>query len=231
MKPLSSVLRGLLTATWFVVMATAGPALAKIDGIAGASSTGSSGQIIKTFNLAATDASIVTNDGNTIYAWGYADAGTGTMQYPGPVLIVNQGDTVTINLTNTLPVPVSLVFPGQQNVQATGGTPGLLTQEVAAGTTAAPSGPVTYSFVANQPGTFFYHSGTQISLQKDMGLIGAMVVRPTGFDAASAANRKAYGQAGTQFDREFLILLSDMDAAMHDAVYAQVRGQRGATRP
>ncbi len=38
------------------------------------------------------------------------------MQYPGPTLIVNQGDTVKIVLNNTLPVPVSIVFPGQQGV-------------------------------------------------------------------------------------------------------------------
>ena len=34
------------------------------------------------------------------------------MQYPGPTLIVNQGDTVKIVLNNTLPVPVSIIFPG-----------------------------------------------------------------------------------------------------------------------
>jgi FtsP/CotA-like multicopper oxidase with cupredoxin domain len=225
MKPLSSALRGLLTGVWLIMLATAGPALAKIDGIPGASSTGTNGETIKTFNLVTKDANIVTNDGNTIYAWGYADATTGTMQYPGPVLIVNQGDTVRVNLSNTLPVPVSIVFPGQQGVIATGGTAGLLTNEVAPSSGAA-TGPVTYSFIATQPGTYLYHSGTQMSLQKEMGLVGGMVVRPTGFNAASPGTRKAYGQTGTQFDREFLILLTDMDSTIHDAVYAQVRSQR-----
>ena len=228
MKPLSSALREFLTGVWLIMLATAGPALAKIDGIPGASSTGTNGEPIKTFNLVAKEANIVTNDGNTIYAWGYADAATGTMQYPGPVLIVNQGDTVRVNLSNTLPLPVSIVFPGQQGVTATGGTAGLLTNEVGP-TTGAVTGPVTYSFIATQPGTYLYHSGTQMSLQKEMGLVGGMVVRPTGFDTATPANRKAYGQTGTQFDREFLILLTDMDAAMHDAVYAQVRSQRLAS--
>ncbi len=227
MKPLSSALRGLITTALIVVLATTtGQALAKIDGIPGASSTGSGGETIKTFNLVAKDASISTNDGNTIYSWGYADGAAGPMQYPGPVLIVNQGDTVRVNLGNTLPIPVSIVFPGQQNVQVSGGTAGLLTQEVSAATVAVPATPVTYTFVATQPGTYLYHSGTQMSLQKEMGLVGALVVRPTGFNAASADSRKAYGQTGTQFDREFLILLTDMDSAIHDAVYTQVRTQR-----
>jgi hypothetical protein len=60
-------------------------------------------------------------------------------------------------------------------------------------------------------------------LQVDMGLVGAIVVRPAGFDASNAAARKAYAQAGTEFDREFLFMLTEMDASMHDEVYRQVR--------
>ena len=43
---------------------------------------------------------------------------------PGPVLCVTQGETVTVNLTNTLPEAISIVFPGQDaQVTATGGAP------------------------------------------------------------------------------------------------------------
>ena len=85
-----------------VVVPDAWPAWAVIDGITGPA-----------FNLTARADYISTADGNSIYNWGYAN-GAGAMQYPGPTLIVNQGDTVTVNLTNTLPVPVSIVFPGQR---------------------------------------------------------------------------------------------------------------------
>ncbi len=61
---------------------------------------------------------------------------------------MNQGQSVTVNLTNTLPVPVSIVFPGQINVNATGGVPGLLTRE------APPGGSVSYTFTASEPGTY-----------------------------------------------------------------------------
>jgi plastocyanin len=214
MKTLSSTLRGWVTAAWVVMLAAGGQAQAKIDGITG-----------PTFNLVAKEANIVTNDGNTTYAWGYAN-GAGPMQYPGPVLIVNQGDTVTVNLSNMLPVPVSIIFPGQQGVMASGGSVGQLTRESPAGTTSVPGAMVTYSFVASQPGTYLYQSGTMASLQKDMGMVGAIVVRPSGFDPNVAAARKAYTQAGTEFDREFLLMLTDMDTVIHDQVYSLVRNQR-----
>ena len=223
MKKLPNALRRLLpTACAVLMMATGGQALAKVEGITG-----------PTFSLVAKDAYIITGDGNSAYAWGYSN-GANPMQYPGPTLIVNQGDTVTINLTNTLPTPVSMVFPGQQGVTASC-TPaascvdGLLTKNLAAGTTAAPSGTATYSFSASQPGTYMYHSGTNPSLQVDMGLVGTIVVRPNVADPA----HQAYTQTGTSFDREFLFLLSEMDAALHDRMSYLVQTQRqlGLTPP
>ncbi len=40
-------------------------------------------------------------DGNTAFMWGYS-AGFDDFQHPGPVLCVNEGDTVTVILHNTL---------------------------------------------------------------------------------------------------------------------------------
>ncbi len=124
--------------------------------------------------------------GGNIYAWSFGNGlpgagGTTNFQYPGPTLIANQGDSVTVALYNTLPFPVSLVFPGQQ-VTATGGSAGLLTQEVPAGSPTAPAGPVVYSFSATNPGTYIYNSGTMQALQLEMGMVGALIVRPTGFN-------------------------------------------------
>jgi len=182
---------------------------------------------VRIFNLTARDDFISSSDGNSHYAWGYAHGTEYAMQYPGPTLIVNQGETVKIVLNNTLPVPVSIIFPGQQGVTATGGKQGLLTREAPA----APSGQgivvggPTYTFVASQPGTYMYHSGTNADLQVEMGLVGALIVRPTGFaygDGSGHANRKAYEQAGTNYDRETLFLLSEMDPNVHWQVYTQV---------
>jgi hypothetical protein len=50
-----------------------------------------------------------------------------------------------------------------------------------------------------------------------MGLVGAIIVRPSGF---SPANTTAYGDAGSAFtvDREYLFLLTEMDPELHMAV-------------
>jgi manganese oxidase len=181
----------------------------------------------RTFTLTAKQDFISTSDGGSHYAWGYSFGSNLPMQYPGPTLIVKQGDTVKIVLNNTLPTPVSIVFPGLSDVTATGGNPGLLTREARAvpiSENAVVAGP-TYTFVADKPGTYLYHSGTNADLQVEMGLVGALIVRPTGYDMgtkSSHPNRKAYEQTGTNYDRENLFLLSEMDPAIHWDVYSQV---------
>ncbi len=181
-----------------------GTAHGKVEGITG-----------PTFNLIAKEGYIYTTDGASHVMWGYGS--NGDMQYPGPTLLVNQGDTVTINLTNQLTVATSMVFPGQLNVVETGGTPGLLARE------AGPNGgTVSYSFTATKPGTYTYYSGTAPELQVEMGLLGAIVVYPTGF---TVADKRAYDDpsgldktTGSYFDREYLFLVSEMDPNIHQMV-------------
>ncbi|WP_460492584.1 multicopper oxidase domain-containing protein [Dactylosporangium cerinum] len=165
-----------------------------------------------TFNLVAKTGYIDTPDGNSVFMWSYANADApdnGRFQSPGPVLCATQGETVVVHLTNNLAESTSIVFPGQDaQVTAAGGAAGLLTTEAAAAT-----GTVTYTFTAGNPGTYLYESGSDIGKQLEMGLYGALIVRP-----ATGANY-AYG-ATTQFDasREYLLLLSEIDPDLHHAV-------------
>jgi hypothetical protein len=170
----------------------------------------------RTFNLKTSTGYIQTPDGNSVFMWSYADTtdpdpALATFQSPGPVLCATQGDTVVVKLTNTLPEPSSIVFPGQDSAvtaSVTGGvTAGLLTTEAPTGVT------VTYTFTAGNPGTYLYESGSDIAKQVEMGLYGALIVRP------SAGANLAYGST-TQFDpaREFLLLLADLDPFLHHAV-------------
>ena len=158
-------------------------------------------------DLTARAGRIQTPDGNSVFMWGYAAAG-GRFQIPGPILCVNEGDTVTVNLTNALTEPTSIVFPGQVGVTSSDPTPGLLAGE------ADPGASVTYSFVAGRPGTYLYESGSEPSKQVEMGLYGAIIVRP-----ALGANF-AYNDPSTQFDpaREYILILHDIDPALHHAV-------------
>ncbi len=167
------------------------------------------------FQFTARSGYITTGDGNNVYFWGYAN-GSSAVQYPGPTLIVSEGATVTIRLVSQLPEATSLVIPGF-SVTATGGQPGLLTREAPAdGVTA-----VTYTFVADRPGTFTYYSGTHSDLQVEMGLLGALIVRPTNFNAMDPMLRTAYGDARSAYDQEYLYLLSEMDLETH------IRAEKG----
>jgi len=216
-----------------------------------------------TFNLTAQPASISQPDGQSVYSWGYGCNGapTGfapaaiktstcpTMQVPGPTLIVNEGDTVTVNLTNNLPNAAgntSILFPGFQ-VVSTGGVTGLLTKE------AAPGGTVTYTFTAASPGTRAYYSGTQGDLQVEMGLYGAIIVLPktiasactSGLSAANLAVEAmwhetdfrlapaAYDHGKSCYDREYLFQFAEMDPNIHLQALAQVNaaGSCGAGSP
>ncbi len=154
-----------------------------------------------------------------MYMWSFAPTG-GTFQHPGPVLCVNEGDTVTITLTSSLPnylslpTRTSIIFPGQENVQANGALAQPEPANNSLTNSVGPSGSVTYSFVASKPGTFLYESGTDSKLQVPMGLFGALIVRP-----AMGANF-VYNRADSQFTpgENFLALLSEIDPYQHQAV-------------
>ena len=178
---------------------------------AGATITGIAGT---TFNFSVGTARVSTPDGGSILVWGYAGNG-GPVQYPGPTLIIHQGDVITITLTNNLtvtgaatPPNVSMVFPGQEVTVAASdpGVTGLLTSE------AAPGASVTYTFTAEHAGTYTYFSGTDTALQVEMGLTGALIVQPT------AGAGQAYNHPDSQFDREYLFLLTEMDPRIHEEV-------------
>lgn len=192
-----------------------GPAQAAIEGITGS-----------TFTLTARAGYISTGDGQSLLAYGYAN-GAGQMQYPGPTLIVDQGDTVTITLTNQLPAiapdaapNVSIVFPGQNNVTAVANGNAALTVEGNLTLEARPTGSVRYQFVASQPGTYLYHSGTDTALQVEMGLTGALIIRPSGNPLG-----RAYGHNDSRFDREYLFFQTEMDLNIHRLVELGARAQ------
>jgi hypothetical protein len=215
---------GAALAATAVLGTLAAPAGAAVLGISGVTGVNASCPVNRCFTLVARSGAIVTGDGNSLPTWGYSPltapvAGEPVMQYPGPTLIVNQGERVRVTLTNELPINASILFPGQASVVANGGVAGEFTREVAKG-----GGAVTYTFVASQPGTFMYQSGTRPELEVEMGMLGALIVRPTGFNAATAANRIAYYSAtaavrnSTEFDREYLYLLTEMDRTAHERV-------------
>jgi FtsP/CotA-like multicopper oxidase with cupredoxin domain len=161
------------------------------------------------------------------------------------MLCVNEGDTVTITLKNALPgaQATSLVFPAISDVQLDGHAAVPSPTDIAAGNLApailyGKSG--TYSFVADHAGTFLYESGTQPELQDQMGLVGALIVRPKATanggayaystDNPETTNYNAKDKLSTRYNpaREFVHLLSEIDPDVHQCFEAAMRGQIGA---
>jgi FtsP/CotA-like multicopper oxidase with cupredoxin domain len=159
-----------------------------------------------TINLCASTGSITMPDSTSVPVWGFVlnpgscTAGLVT-SLPGPVLEVHAGDVVTVNLAGALPAGHT----------ASVEIPGLSVSPVAGG----------YQFTASRVGTFVYQSDADAGRQMAMGLYGALVVRPVGepagfaSGACSANPGSAYG--GNAFDRECLLVLSQVDPAFNAA--------------
>jgi manganese oxidase len=199
-----------------VGVCAASAAFAEIPGVSGTA-----------FTLTAKADRITTPDGGSIYFWGFA-SDTGRPQYPAPTLIIPEGSAVSITVVNQLPAKfnqrVSLAVAGVSGVTAACAVApcvqGPITMEAATG------GSVTYAFTASRPGTFLYNSASRPDLQVEMGLTGAMIVRPLGFGAMNP--KQAYDDAapadqtgnpaGSQYEHEYLFFLSEMDSEIHDLV-------------
>ncbi len=241
MKKAISKTQLLLAAMVAMALLLTAPAHAATPGITGT-----------TFNLTAQAAFLSQPDGQSVYSWGYGCATgfaptfapaaistgfCGTMQVPGPTLIVTAPasgtSTVMVTLANNLPTAAgntSILFPGFQ-VATSGGVAGLLTQE------AAHLGSVTYTLTipSTAAGTHAYYSGTQGDLQVEMGLYGAIIVLPSAVPSActsgvhsnnltaqahwSETNYRlaaaAYNHPGACYDREYIFQFSEIDPRIH----------------
>ncbi|MTI84484.1 MAG: ferroxidase [Firmicutes bacterium] len=175
--------------------------------------------------------------GRSVPFWGFSDFFWGSPQYPGPVVEATAGDQLIVwlirNFSQPVGEPLSIVFPGQENV---------MVRKV-------PSGPfiyepvqpqyssgkmislanfldeqndfiIDYSFFANKPGIYLYESGTNSEKQIQMGLYGVIIVRPEGYSTPGHPSYKtAYGAGtGSDYDVEKVLVLSEIDSIMHENV-------------
>src|SRR5207302_6519552 len=123
------------------------------------------------FNLTAQSAYLTQPDGQAIYSWGYGCNGApsgyapaaisttfcNAMQVPGPTLIVTEGATVTVNLTNGLPASAgntSILFPGFTVTPPTRSVVALLLTQAA-----APGAAVSSMVVASPAASRDYYRG------------------------------------------------------------------------
>ncbi len=91
---------------------------------------------------------------------------------PGPALVVRQGDTVVIEYTNEGITPDSIHLHGVHDIPVEMDGVGGISQPLV-----PHGGHFVYRFVADQPGTFIYHTHDDEAML-DSGLYGAIVVEP-----------------------------------------------------
>lgn len=95
-----------------------------------------------------------------------------------PPMVVDQGDTVEIELTNGGSEAMQVHFPHSFDTHAAEVSPQQAYRDVDPGRT------LRFRFVAKHPGVFMYHCGTKPVLRHvGAGMAGMMVVRPRGLTA------------------------------------------------
>ena len=123
---------------------------------------------------------------------------------PAPTLRWREGNTVTIRVTNRLPVATSIHWHGLILPYEMDGVPGISFAGIAPGET------FTYRFKVQQRGTYWYHSHS--GFQEQTGMYGAIIIDP-----ANEADKHA--------ERDYTIQLSDWTDDDPMTVFARLKKQ------
>jgi FtsP/CotA-like multicopper oxidase with cupredoxin domain len=135
-------------------------------------------------------------DGTDIYVWQFKDpAGSG----PGDLtsgLLVQEGDMVNITVRNNLHLPINFFIPDVLE-----DSPPVMPGEAR-----------LYSFAAPAAGSYLYYDEFNGKTGRAMGLSGPMVVMPADGSATLYRN-------GPGFDRQYTLVLNELDDRLNQAVY------------
>ncbi|WP_298635024.1 copper resistance system multicopper oxidase [uncultured Thiobacillus sp.] len=123
---------------------------------------------------------------------------------PAPTLHWREGDTVTIRVTNRLPVDTSIHWHGILLPFEMDGVPGISFKGIPPGET------FTYRFKVEQTGTYWYHSHS--GMQEQTGMYGAIVIEAAGGETIQA-------------DRDYVVQLSDWTDEDPMRVFAKLKMQ------
>jgi FtsP/CotA-like multicopper oxidase with cupredoxin domain len=125
---------------------------------------------------------------------------------PGPLLRLKEGRRVKIAVTNTLDEETSIHWHGLLVPPDMDGVPGVSFPGIPAGET------FVYEFPLIQSGTFWYHSHS--GMQEPMGHYAPLIIEPADADPVG-------------FDREHVILLSDVSDLHPHVIFRRLKQQGG----
>ena len=121
---------------------------------------------------------------------------------PGPLVRLREGQRVRLNVRNTLSEDSSIHWHGLMLPSNMDGVPGLSFDGIKPGET------YHYEFDVRQNGTYWYHSHS--GLQEQVGVYGPLVIDPAEQDPF-------------EYDREFVVMLSDWTFEDPDNVLANLK--------
>ncbi|WP_169084238.1 multicopper oxidase family protein [Paenibacillus sp. PL91] len=125
------------------------------------------GEPDRKFTLTAQHKSITLSSGKQLEAWTYNG------EIPGPELRMKEGELIEVTLINKdIEGGATLHWHGLDVPNAEDGVAGATQNAV------MPGESFTYRFVAEQVGTFWYHSHQSSKLAVEKGLFGALIVEP-----------------------------------------------------
>jgi len=121
---------------------------------------------------------------------------------PAPTLKWREGDTVTLHVTNTLPVDSSIHWHGLILPPVMDGVPGISFAGIKPGET------YVYTFTVAQSGTYWYHSHS--GFQEQTGVHGAIMIEPK--------EKEPYA-----YDRDYVVSLSDWSDEKPENIYRKLK--------
>lgn len=125
-------------------------------------------------------------------------------QTPGPELRFQEGEEVTLKVSNRLDRDTSLHWHGLILPYTQDGVPGISFPGI------KPGESFTYRFKVQQAGTYWYHAHSDF--QEAEGLYGPLVIEPKA--------REPY-----RYDREYTLLLADWHDSQPERIYANLKKQ------
>jgi len=125
-------------------------------------------------------------------------------QIPGPTLVWQEGETVTIHVTNHLKKSSSIHWHGIILPYQMDGVPNISYRGIAPGET------FTYRFKVKQHGTFWYHSHS--GFQEQTGMYGAIVITPKHKEPFT-------------YDKDYVVMLSDWSDEKPESIYRKLKLQ------
>lgn len=150
----------------------------------------------KVFELVAKIVKWEVEPGKIVDGWSYNG------QIPAPIIRVNTGDKVRINLKNELPESTSLHLHGIRVPNGADGVDPYTQKAITPGST------FTYEFTALEPSVGMYHSHHNAQVQVPNGLAGALLIDDWKSIAMRAAGNRVQDSDG-KAENEVVMVLND----------------------